>query len=39
MVVLDGKFSLGCGPGTGIPLNSYISMYAIKIRCYNEQML
>jgi len=30
MVVLDGNFVLGCGPGTNIP------MYARTDRCYNE---
>jgi len=36
MVMLDGKFALGCGPGTDYPLNTYISMYARKNSCYNE---
>jgi hypothetical protein len=25
---LDGNFALGCGPGKGLPLNTYMSMYA-----------
>jgi hypothetical protein len=28
MAVLDGNCAVGCGPGTGIPQNLYISMYA-----------
>ena len=28
MVVLDGNFALGCGPGTDYPQNTYISVYA-----------
>jgi hypothetical protein len=32
MAVLDGNFALRCG----LPLNTYISMYARTNRCYNE---
>jgi hypothetical protein len=32
MVILDGKFVLGCGP-----VNTYISIYARTNRCYNER--
>jgi hypothetical protein len=37
MVALDGNFVLGCEPGTYYPLNTYISMYVITNRCYNER--
>jgi len=36
MVVLDGNFVLGCGPGTDYPY-TYIAMYARTNRCYNER--
>jgi hypothetical protein len=37
MVVLGGNFAVGCGPETGLALNTYIAMYARTNRCYNEQ--
>jgi len=37
MVVLEDEFVLGCGPGTDLPLNTYISMYARTNRCYNKR--
>ena len=38
MVVLNGNFAVGCGPvWNGLPLNTYISIYARTNRCYNER--
>jgi len=37
MVVLDGNFALGCGPGTDYPLKTHISMYVRTNKCYNER--
>jgi len=38
MVVLNGNFAVGCGPAsTGLPLNTYTSMYARTNRRYNER--
>jgi hypothetical protein len=37
MVMLDGNFALGFGPGTVYPQNAYISMHARTNRCYNER--
>jgi hypothetical protein len=37
MVVLDGNFALGGGRGMDYPLNTYISLYVITNRCYNER--
>ena len=40
MVVLDGNCAVGCGPAyNGLPLNTYISVYARTNRCYNERRL
>jgi hypothetical protein len=36
MVVLDGNFALGCGPGTDYT-KKHISIYARTNRCYNER--
>ena len=38
MVVLDGNFALGCGPGTDYPYIHNTSMYARTNRCYNERV-
>ena len=37
MVVLDGNFAVGLLAWNGLPLNTYISMYAKTNRCYNER--
>jgi len=38
MVVLDGNCAVGCGPAwNGLPLHTYISLYARTHRCYNER--
>jgi hypothetical protein len=40
MVVLDGNCAAGCGPAcNGLPLNTYIAVYARTNRCYNERRL
>ena len=37
---LVGDFTVGCGPAwNGLPLNTYISMYARTNRCYKERRL
>jgi len=35
MIVLDGNFALGCGPG--FPLHTYIALYARTNRCYKDR--
>ena len=37
MIVLDGNFAVGCGPGTDYHQNTCISMYARTNRLYNER--
>ena len=40
MVVLDGNCAVGCGPAwKGLPLNTYIAVYARTNRCHNERRL
>ena len=37
MIVLDGNFYSRLWDWNGLPLNTYISMYARTNRCYNER--
>ena len=34
---LDSNFALGCGSWNGLPVNTYISIYAKMNRCYKER--